>query len=83
MGITPLDAGTQGSEKAFEANVDKAVAKLNRLWAEAGTTMDDISLEARHRALELDQQMTDKANAGDLAGARVALAEWQKCWMSE
>ena len=65
----------------FEADVDAAIRDLDRLWAESGTTMDDIPLETRHKALQLELQMTRAANAGDMAGARAALKEWQQCWI--
>lgn len=71
----PQDAGD------FEQDVDAAVAELNQLWADAGTEMGDIPIATRRRALHLESEMTQRANSGDLAGARAALREWKGCWV--
>ena len=67
----------------FDAEVDRAVAELNRLWRIHGTVMTDIEPQRRSRARELDIVMTDAANRGDLPAARAALKEWTNCFVPE
>jgi hypothetical protein len=67
--------------ETFEADMDRVVKELNLLWAETGCEMSDIPRGQRRRALELDEEMTHRANAGDLQGARDALRKWKACWV--
>ncbi len=64
----------------FDVAMDAAVQELNQLWHEHGTEMEDIPIETRRRALRLESEMTEAANAGDLRGAREHLNEWRECW---
>jgi len=60
----------------FNTEVDAAVAHLNRLWKTHATEMEDVDSDRRHRALNLEAEMTLAANRGDLTQARAALKEW-------
>jgi hypothetical protein len=67
----------------MDAEVDQAVHKLDQVWREHGTAMEDISIEKRQHALELEAGITKAANAGDVAGFRDAVSAWRRCWMPE
>lgn len=67
----------------FDAEVDAAVAHLNRLWQIHATEMEDIDPVRRHRALELEASMTEAANRGDIPAARSALREWTDLFTPE
>lgn len=67
----------------FDAEVDATVLHLNRLWRIHATEMEDIDPDRRHRALELDAEMTKAANGGDLPSARSALREWTDLFTPE
>jgi len=72
-----------GLRSEMETDLDSVIAELNDVWRHSGYTIEDIRLEERKRAGELDQQMTRSANSGDLSGFKEALNEWKACWMPE
>lgn len=67
----------------FNAEVDAAVLRLNHLWQIHATEIEDINPDRRHRALELEAEMTKAANGGDLTAARSALKEWANLFTPE
>jgi hypothetical protein len=70
-------------ENDFDAEIDAAVAHLNRLWKTYGTEMADIDPDRRHMAFELEREMTLAANRGDLPQARAALKQWTQLFTPE
>jgi hypothetical protein len=67
--------------RSFEREIDLVVGELNKAWSASGCEMEDIPQERRDRALELEEDMTQAANAGDYQKARDALEQWRVCWM--
>jgi len=65
----------------FDAELDAAVQALNEAWRLHGTEMEDIPIETRRRALELEARITQAANQGDVSGFRDAVSQWKRCWM--